>query len=338
MFVGRHASEIIGALGIGQDRPDLGGLVNRALAGEEATTTLRIGAIVFDMRLVPLYDANGDIKGVIGVSTDVTERVRAQEELRKTLTELERRGEEMESFNYSVSHDLKEPLRTIEAFSKFVLEDYADQVDDQGRDYLQRMGKAAARLKQMIEELFTLSRIGRRPDTLHRVDIAAVVGDIVAAMQIAVQEKRATIEIEDTLSPVLADESRVEQIFGNLIANSLKFNHNEQPRITIGQSGIEGGMAVFFVRDNGIGIDEQYHDRIFQVFQRLHRREDYEGTGAGLAIVKRAVHALSGQIWLTSSAGEGATFFVALPVWRPEHAAIEQAQAVEGKAAVHAEV
>jgi len=337
-FVGRHASEVIGALGIDQDRPDVGDLVTRALAGEEAATTLRLGSAVFDTRLVPLRDAAGAVTGAIGVGTDVTERVGAQEELRKTLTELERRGEEMESFNYSVSHDLKEPLRTIEAFSKFVLEDYAGQVDEQGRDYLQRMGKAAARLKQMIEELLTLSRIGQRPEALHRVDISVVVSDIVAAMQIAIQEKHATIEVEEGLSPVLADDSRVEQIFGNLIANSLKFNQSEQPQITIGRSGLEAGMAVFFVRDNGIGIDEQYHDRIFQVFQRLHRREEYEGTGAGLAIVKRAVHALSGQIWLTSSPGEGATFFVALPAWRPEHAAIEQAQAEKGKAAVHAEV
>lgn len=329
-LVGRHATDIISTLGIDQDSPDAGDLIRKALAGEEVTTTLRMRGAVFDTRFVPLSDADGAIAGVIGVSTDVTERVRAQEALRQTLTELERRGEEMESFNYSVSHDLKEPLRTIEAFSNFALEDYSDRVDEQGRDYLVRMAKAAARLKQMIEELLVISRVGRRPEALSRVDLAQVIGDIIASMQVVIEERSATIEVEVGLGAVLADLSRVEQIFGNLIANGLKFNQNERPLVQIGQSGVEGGKAIFFVRDNGIGVDEQYHDRIFEVFQRLHRREEYEGTGAGLAIVKRAVHALGGQIWLVSTPGEGATFFVALPVWRPNQASIEQSQLAAG--------
>jgi signal transduction histidine kinase len=243
-------------------------------------------------------------------------RMHAEEALHETLAELEGRNQELESFTYSVSHDLKEPLRTLEAFSQFLLEDYAAQLDEQGRDYLTRMSRAAARMKQMIEELLALSRLGRRPEELVRVDIGQVVANITAAFQIALEEKGGRIEVEGGLPSVLGDLSRVEQIFGNLIANGTKFNRSERPVVTVGVHETDEGMVTFFVRDNGIGIEPQYHDKIFGVFQRLHRREEYDGTGAGLAIVKRAAAALGGRVWLDSAPDAGTTFFVSLPLWR----------------------
>jgi two-component system sensor histidine kinase/response regulator len=243
-------------------------------------------------------------------------RVHAEESLRETLAELEGRNQELESFTYSVSHDLKEPLRTLESFSHFLLEDYAAQLDEQGKDYLARMGRAAARMKQMIEELLALSRLARRPEELVRVDVGQVVANITAAFQVALEEKGGRIEVEGGLPSVLGDRSRVEQIFGNLIANGMKFNRSEGPVVTVGANETDAGAATFFVRDNGIGIDPQYHDKIFGVFQRLHRREEYDGTGAGLAIVKRAAEALGGRVWLDSAPDAGATFFVSLPLWR----------------------
>jgi two-component system sensor histidine kinase/response regulator len=244
------------------------------------------------------------------------ERKQVDEALRKTLEELERRNEELDSFTYSVSHDLKEPLRTLEAFSQFLLEDYAGQLDEQGKDYLTRMGRAAARMKQMIEELLALSRLARQPEELVRVDVGQVVANITAAFQVALEEKGGRIEVEGDLPSVQGDRSRVEQIFGNLIANGMKFNRSERPVVTVGVSETDDGTVTFFVRDNGIGIDPQYHDKIFGVFQRLHRREEYDGTGAGLAIVKRAAEALGGRVWLDSAPNAGATFFVSLPLWR----------------------
>ncbi len=241
-------------------------------------------------------------------------RKRAEETLKRTVAELERRTEELEAFTYSVSHDLKEPLRTLEAFSQFLLEDYAKRLDDQGRSYLTRMGKASARLKQMIEDLLTLSRLGQRPQEVERIDVGQVVASIVTAMQISVDEKGAALQVEENLPDVCGDLHRVEQVFGNLIANALKFNRSERPIVKIGVRDEQQGMATFYVQDNGIGIDPAYRDRIFGVFQQLHRREEYEGTGAGLAIVQRAVQALGGRVWVESEAGAGATFCFTLPV------------------------
>ncbi len=254
------------------------------------------------------------------VLEDISQRKWAEEALKKTLLDLERKTAELEAFTYSVSHDLKEPLRTLEAFSQFLLEDHADRLDEQGRDYLARMAVASARLKQMIDELLTLSHIGRRPEEPSRVSVAQVVANIDAAFQAAIAEKDARIEVEGTLPDVLADTVRVEQIFGNLIANGLKFNESDKPVLRIGVHRIEDGMVAFYVADNGIGIDPQYHDQIFGVFKRLHGRDEYDGTGAGLAIVARAVEGLGGRLSLDSSPGKGTTFFVSLPVWGQEGA------------------
>ncbi|OGO50316.1 MAG: hypothetical protein A2148_06510 [Chloroflexi bacterium RBG_16_68_14] len=259
---------------------------------------------------------------MIGVATDITERVRAERALRDTIVELERKTEELESFAYSVSHDLKEPLRTLEAFSQFLLEDYASCLDEQGRDYLTRLGKASARLKEMIEDLLVLSRLGRRPSAVERVAVSKVVADLVAAMQATVEETDACVEVEADLPDVLGDTAHLEQIFGNLIGNALKFTDDERPLVKVGVRDRTGGMATFYVQDNGIGIDPQFHERVFEVFQRLHRRGEYEGTGAGLAIVKRAVEALGGRVWVESEPGAGATFLFALPLWQEGAAAV----------------
>ncbi|HLF71909.1 MAG TPA: ATP-binding protein [Dehalococcoidia bacterium] len=247
------------------------------------------------------------------------ERNEITAQLNQTMHELETRTEEMESFTYSVSHDLKEPLRTLEAFSGFLLEDYGDVLDEQGRDYLERLGQASARLKDMIEKLLTLSRLGRRPPEVERVDVRQVVEGIIAVNQFTIDERHAEVVIDGDLPPVLGDLSRLEQIFGNLIGNGLKFNQSERPGVTVKLEGTVDGIVTFAVTDNGIGIAEEYHERIFGVFQRLHLREEYEGTGAGLAIVKRAANALGGSIELRSAPGEGSTFLVNLPLYELPH-------------------
>jgi two-component system sensor histidine kinase/response regulator len=248
-------------------------------------------------------------------------RKHSDDALRVTLDELEKRNQELESFTYSVSHDLKEPLRTLEAFSQFLLEDYAGRLDEQGKDYLTRMGKAAGRLKQMIEELLVLSRLSRHPEELVCVDVAQLVDDMRMAFQASIDDAGGRIEVAGALPCVLGDLARLEQIFGNLIGNGLKFNNSGAPVVTVGVRDVSDGNVTFFVRDNGIGIEPQYRDKIFGVFQRLHRREDYEGTGAGLAIVKRAAEALHGRVWVESENGSGATFNVTLPLWREQAAA-----------------
>lgn len=262
----------------------------------------------------PWHDIDGEVGGIIMFTEVITERVAARARLQETADNLARINAELEAFTYSVSHDLKEPLRTVEAFSQFVLEDYGDRLDDEGRDYLQKLSNAAAHMKRLIEDLLALSRIGRRTDIANAVDVRLIVAQILEGFGATISEKKATVDVATDLPLVNGDAPRVEQIFGNLIANALKFSASEAPRITVGVRTVGDGTRAFYVQDNGIGIDPVYHERIFGIFQRLHRREEYEGTGAGLAIVKRAVEALDGRIWVESALGSGTTFLFVLPL------------------------
>jgi light-regulated signal transduction histidine kinase (bacteriophytochrome) len=165
----------------------------------------------------------------------------------------------------------------------------------------------------MIEELLMLSRFGRRPHDMSPVNVRHVIEDIIAANQVSIKDRNVALSVAVDLPVVRADRSHVEQIFANLIGNAIKFNTSGHPTIEIGVTDASAGWATFFVKDNGIGIAPEYHERIFGVFQRLHLREEYEGTGAGLAIVKRAAESLDGAVWVESKPGEGTTFFVRLP-------------------------
>ncbi len=273
----------------------------------------RLGGTVACVRweIHPWRTAGG---GIIFLSEAINARKRAELELRETADDLIRINSELEAFTYSVSHDLKEPLRTLEAFSQFLLEDYGDKLDAEGKDYLTRLAQASARMKHLIEDLLTISRMGGQAEPAAPVAVDRVIADIVEGMRVTVHERNATVDVASGLPKVVGDPRRIGQIFGNLIANGIKFNRSAAPRIEIGAFVNDAGETVFFVRDNGIGIEERYHEKIFGVFQRLHRREEFEGTGAGLAIVKRAVEALGGSIRVESGPGEGSAFLFTLPV------------------------
>jgi PAS domain S-box-containing protein len=305
--------------------PQLAESIRRAMAGETLQGNLDMRGATYQTFTMPLRDSHEDVCGIIGVATDVTDLTRAQRELQQTVAVLQDKTAELESFSYSVSHDLKEPLRTLEAFSQFLLEDHAANLDAQGIDYLTRIMKASARLKNMLDELLLLTRIGRRPELLEQIGVGQIVADILSTAQLALSEKHATVNVVGELPHVLGDAAHIEQIFGNLISNALKFNESEQPAIEIGLQEENERSVTFYVRDNGIGIDPEHHDHIFGVFKRLHRREQYDGTGAGLAIVKRAAEALEGRVWLESQLGSGATFYVTLPRWRAAAAPLAEA-------------
>jgi signal transduction histidine kinase len=279
-------------------------------------------------RTAELRRANKRLRYDNAVRMRMEESLVAQAARERELNEaLRQEVAELDAFTYSVSHDLKEPLRAIEAFSQFALEDCADQLDEQGRNYLTKLANAGTRMKNLIDDLLTLSRAFRQPGPPSRIDVDRLVGEIIAEMELTLDAKRATVEVEKGLPDVPAESTRIRQVFVNLIGNAVKFNESERPHVKIGVRSMEGGMATFYVQDNGIGIDRQYHERIFGIFQRLHCREDYEGTGAGLAVVKRVVDIFGGRTWVESELGAGATFLFTLPI------ATEVAASVEGKAA-----
>ncbi|MDI6734648.1 MAG: ATP-binding protein [bacterium] len=251
----------------------------------------------------------------------VHERTQELEEtnikLKTHTEELEAVNKELDSFTYSASHDLKEPLRGIQSFSQFILEDYADKLDDTGKDYLKRLCALANRMKSLIDNLLALSRISRIKNPYTCVDANKLVQEILKPLKPIIEEKNVKIEIDDELPFIFCDEVKIKQVFHNLISNAINYNDKKQTEIEIGieERLVDGiSQSVFFVKDNGIGIEEKYFEEIFGIFKRLHQGDAYGGgTGAGLAIVKRVITDHGGNVWVKSKSGEGSTFYFSLP-------------------------
>jgi light-regulated signal transduction histidine kinase (bacteriophytochrome)/HAMP domain-containing protein len=242
-----------------------------------------------------------------------TERDRMQVEaaLSRHASELARSNADLEQFAYSASHDLQEPLRAVLGFSRMLERRYGGKLDEEGHDLISRTVNAATRMQALINDLLAYSRVGRDTDDVKPVDCEAVVDQQIDNMRAAVEESGALVT-HDPLPTVPGDHSLLGQAFGNLIGNGIKFRGEESPRVHVGAQ-LNGDKWVFSVRDNGIGLDPKYADRIFAVFQRLHTREEYQGTGIGLAVCKKAVERLGGRLWVESRPGEGATFFFTVP-------------------------
>ncbi len=254
-------------------------------------------------------------------AADITERnqlaqavVGRARDLEQANTELRRINQELEEFTYVVSHDLKEPLRTLEAFSTFLAADYSARLDEDGREYISHLIAGSRRLGKLIDDLLTLSRAGRVIGTPRALDWEAIVETILADLQLLItRHPGCVIRVEGTLPGVQGDPERITQLLVNLVSNALKYNESVTPEVVIGAAGENGPFATLFVRDNGMGIDPRHHEQIFRIFRRLHRQDEYEGTGAGLAICKKVVEAHGGRIWVESAPGQGSTFYFTLP-------------------------
>jgi PAS domain S-box-containing protein len=253
---------------------------------------------------------------------DVTARREAEESLCQLNANLEQRviqrtaqleaaNKDLESFSYSVSHDLRAPLRAISGFSRIVLEDHSAEMDADGLRYLQLVEKSALQMGQLIDDLLTFSRTGRQALNVQPVITADVVNAALDDLKTMQENRRVNISVGD-LADCEADPSLLRQVWLNLLSNALKYTRNCDPAvITIG-SRREGEMDVFFVRDNGAGFDMKYADKLFGVFQRLHLADDYEGTGVGLALVQRIVQRHGGRVWAEAKLNLGATFHFTL--------------------------
>lgn len=242
---------------------------------------------------------------------DVTEKRRLEQSLQEKTKRLEEKNRQLEEFTHVVSHDLKEPLRTMAAFSQYLLEDYAEKLDDDARDYLQRINRSSLRMRNLIDDLLRLSSIGTRQETLEKVYLSEVFEQIKEDMKSRLEN--VSLQLPKTMPIIIANRTRMVELFGNLISNAIKYNDKPEKRIEIGWTQ-QGEFYKFYVRDNGIGIEEQYLEKVFELFERLNPRgDDYESTGAGLAICKRIVEEYGGKIWVESKVGEGSTFYFTLP-------------------------
>ena len=228
-----------------------------------------------------------------------------QEELEERVQE---RTREIESFTYSVSHDLRSPLRAMDGFSLALLEDHADKLDEEGRNYLQRIRAAASRMGDIIDDLLMLSRVNRQSLSLTSVDLSRMANDIIAELR--EQEPKREVEVRIEAGLRARGDARLLRIaLTNLLGNAWKYGERTEGARIEFRRGQHRGKTVFMISDNGAGFDMQYVDKLFGAFQRLHGRDEYEGTGIGLTIVQRIVHRHGGEIWAEGTPGKGATFY-----------------------------
>ena len=259
----------------------------------------------------PVYDEAGKFAGYRGVGTDITERKQGEIDLRAAHEELKRSNAELEQFAYVASHDLQEPLRMVSSYTQLLLRRFGEKFDGDSREFMGYIVDGAARMKQLIEDLLAYSRVGTKGKDFREVPVEEALRRAVSNLRAAIEESGASVSW-DALPMVVADDMQLTQLFQNLIGNALKFRSASVPRIHVFASS-EGSGWHFMVRDNGIGIEAQYFERIFMVFQRLHNKAEYPGTGIGLAICKKVVERHGGRIWVESRPGDGSAFHFTLP-------------------------
>jgi PAS domain S-box-containing protein len=253
----------------------------------------------------PIRDEQGNVVNVLEGITDITERKRMEEELRCS-------NEELEQFAYVVSHDLQAPLRMVKSWLELLEKRYRDELDEKASEYINHAVDGTERMEEMIQALLDLSRVETRGDKFAPTDCEAVLNDVLNDLRMSIGEAEAEVT-HDPLPTVMADKAQLAQVFQNLIANTIKFRREGVPPRVHVSAEQEGDEWVFSVEDNGIGIDPEQADRIFQIFQRLHTDEEYPGLGIGLALCKRIAERHGGRIWVESEVGEGSTFSFTIP-------------------------
>ncbi len=258
-----------------------------------------------------VHDASDKVIGTQVMFMDITDRVRAEQEVRRTAAELEQSNIELQQFAYIASHDLQAPLRGIASFAQFLQQEYQGQLDATADDYIGEIVSGAQRMQQLIKDLLAYSRVESRSRPFESVPLAAVFDDAVLLLRAEIEDARAEVT-RGELPIVAGDAAQMSQLLQNLISNGLKYHGDAPPHVHVSAERNDSGWTIS-VCDNGIGIDAKHHEKIFEIFIRLHTQEKYPGTGIGLAVCRRIVLRHGGRIWVESEVGCGSTFSFTLP-------------------------
>jgi PAS domain S-box-containing protein len=281
------------------------------------------GKRFFSSTASPMFDKNGNVQSVVVISRDITEKKEAEEAIREMNTTLEIKvkertdelhniNKELESFSYSISHDLRGPLRAIHGFTQILAEELPKEVNDEAKDAMQEIIYNASKMARLIDDLLEFSRLGKQHVSKVDIDMDELADSVVNDLK----KSKATKDISVTIKPLgqaQGDYGMLKQVMVNLVANAIKYSSkNEKPEIEIG-SAANGDHSTFYVKDNGVGFDMAYYDKLFGVFQRLHGADEFEGTGVGLAIVQRIIAKHAGRVMAEGKINEGATFSFSIP-------------------------
>jgi PAS domain S-box-containing protein len=310
-IIGRHFSQFYPQKDVAGGKPqaELAAAVADGRLEDEGWRLRRDGTRFWaEVVITPMYDSNGTLKGFSKVARDITERKLYESTLQDKNIQLQAAVDELDAFSYSVSHDLRAPLRAIDGFSRILCNEYGRALPDEGREYLQLVQRNAVQMGHLVDDLLSFSRLGRQPLNKQQVPTAAIIKQVLRDEQQQAKGRSVDVSLGET-PPCWGDPALLKQVFVNLIGNAFKYTcMREKPAIGIGTCQI-GDERAFFVRDNGAGFDMQYADKLFGVFQRLHRAEDFEGTGVGLAIVRRIIQRHGGRVWAEAAVDQGATFY-----------------------------
>ena len=320
----------------------------RAIRGEACTVEMYVRntehetGVWIESSGNPLKNSDGASRGGVVAFRDVTQRRIDEREIRKLNDELEEKvaqrtrqleaaNHELEAFTYSVSHDLRAPLRHIGGFSRILIEDFGPTMDPEARHHLQRIEEGTHRMGLLVDELLNLARVGRHTLNLQVTSLNALIEEVVSLLQPEAEGRAVTWKIS-VLPAVKCDPVLIKQVFQNLIANALKFTRPRERAIIEISHREKNGQVVIEVRDNGVGFNMKYMDKLFGVFQRLHRAEDFEGTGIGLATAHRILHKHGERIWAEAELDKGAAFFFTLAVANatPTAGEVENGSAIVG--------
>jgi PAS domain S-box-containing protein len=291
----------------------------RALRGEnvDSTEVFIRNAEVPDGRLLditggPLRDEGGALRGGVVVFRDITERKKSEEHLVKTVGELKRSNDELQQFAYVASHDLQEPLRMVASYTQLLAKRYKGRLDSDADEFIAYAVDGSTRMQGLVQDLLAYSRAGTNGKALHEISSEKALNEALTNLRATIGESGAMVT-HDVLPAITTDDTQLAQVFQNLVGNAIKYRSAEIPHVHISAKKNGGNEWIFSVRDNGLGIDPQYFERIFILFQRLHGPREFKGTGIGLAICKKMLERLGGRIWVDSQPKKGSTFYFSLP-------------------------